>query len=144
MRVLGGTAREGGGGGSASRTAGEEKEVEGVETEDARDGRLDRRFQMPQQGKVDAPKPSMRLDLAGATPTPQPLVLILAQQLLDDALAQGRRRLMVGEVHFVAQDVGEGGMAVGSFEGGRAVEHFVDEDAEGPPVARKREWSRVT
>lgn len=41
---------------------------------------------------------------------------------------------MIGEGDFIAQDVGEGGVAVFAFEGGSAEEHFVDEDAKGPPV----------
>lgn len=81
---------------------------------------------MPQQGKVDTRKPPMLLDLGRPTPTAQPLMLILAQQLLDDRFAHGRRGLMVGEGDFVAEDVGKGGVPVGAFERGAAVEHFVN------------------
>lgn len=33
---------------------------------------------------------------------------------------------MVGEGDFVAEDVGEGGVSIGTFEGGATVKHFVD------------------
>ena len=41
---------------------------------------------------------------------------------------------MFGEANVVAQDVGKGGGPVLALEGRGAVEHLVDQDAQGPPV----------
>jgi hypothetical protein len=89
---------------------------------------------MPQQTPIDAPKPLMLLHLTRTALTPQSLMLVLRQKLLDQALAECRRRGVIGESGLVAEDVGEGGVAVRAFEGRAAVKHLVDEDADGPPA----------
>lgn len=67
---------------------------------------------MPQEGPRDALEPLGLLDLARTTVTSQPLVLVLAKQLFDDALANGGRRRVVGEADLVAQNVREGRVTV--------------------------------
>ena len=41
---------------------------------------------------------------------------------------------MLGERYIIAEDIRKRSVTVFSLEGGCSVEHFVDEDAEGPPV----------
>ena len=63
----------------------------------------------------------MRLDLARAALRTESLVLVLPEQLFDDAFADCRRRGMIGVGDFVAKDVGKGCVAVRAFEGSRGV-----------------------
>ena len=79
----------------------------------------------------------MLLDLARARLTPKPLVLVLDQKLLDDALADGRCYGVVGEGDVVAKDVAERRVPVRALEGrAAAVKHLVDEDTKRPPALR--------
>lgn len=91
---------------------------------------------MPQQSPVDAREPLVLLDLARARLTPKPLVLVLDQELLDDALADRRRCWVVGERDLVPEDVAERRVPVRAFERrAAAVKHLVDEDPERPPAS---------
>jgi hypothetical protein len=81
----------------------------------------------------------MLLDLTRPTLAPQSLVLVLREELLDQALAERRRGGVVGETGLVAEDIGEGCVAVRAFEGSAAVEHLVDEDTDGPPEKEEDE-----
>lgn len=103
---------------------------------DIRRSRNDGRLLMPQQSPVDRMEPSMLFQLARSALTPESLVLVLAQELLDDALAHGRGRRMVGERDFVAEDVAEGLVSVRTLEGSATVEHLEDEDTHRPPTRR--------
>lgn len=85
-------------------------------TQDEPLGRDDRGSGMFQEGEIDRTEPLVLFHLTSASLTPQPLALILAQQLPDQALAQRRRGRVFGEDRFVPDDVGKGRVPVGSFE----------------------------
>lgn len=103
---------------------------------DVRRSRNDGRLLMPQESPINGMEPPMLLQLARSALTPKSLVLVLAQELLDDALAHGRCRRMVGERNLVAEDVAEGLVSVRALEWSAAVEHLEDEDADCPPARR--------
>jgi hypothetical protein len=60
---------------------------------------------MSQQTPIERREPLVLLDLTRTTLTPQPLVLIFAQQPLDDTLADRRRCWVIREGRFVSENV---------------------------------------